>query len=142
MFLEIQAYDETSHSCVREATILFAALPIPKMKDSKLTNKRTRRRPGIAAAAILFSCCATSAVAAFSAPTMKADLFRRSSNLRNSEIEKSTRRRGQGIPAGSPLEMICKDQHDFEMQVGHAMDVLRQDYPCILSENPGTQLSA
>jgi len=106
------------------------------MKDSKLTNKRTRRRPGIAAAAILLSCCATSAVAAFSAPTMKADLFRRSSNLRNSEIEKSTRRRGQGIPAGSPLEMICKDQHDFEMQVGHAMDVLRQDYPCILSENP------
>jgi hypothetical protein len=36
--------------------------------------------------------------------------------------------------------MICKDQQEFEMQVGHAMDTLRDDYPHILTKNPGTEV--
>lgn len=44
----------------------------------------------------------------------------------------------QGISPGSPLDMICKDQHEFELSVGHAMDVLRTDYDTILTTNPGT----
>lgn len=32
--------------------------------------------------------------------------------------------------------MICKDQQEFELQVGHAMDTLRDDYPHILTKNP------
>jgi len=32
--------------------------------------------------------------------------------------------------------MICKDQHEFELSVGHAMDILRDDYPVILTSNP------
>jgi hypothetical protein len=45
--------------------------------------------------------------------------------------------RKSGIPAGSPLEMICKDQNEFELCVGKAMDTLRDDYPHILTKNPG-----
>jgi len=44
----------------------------------------------------------------------------------------------QGICTSSPLDMLCKDQHEFELSVGHAMDVLRTDYPSILTVNPGT----
>lgn len=47
--------------------------------------------------------------------------------------------RQQGINPGSPLDMLCKDQHEFELSVGHAMDVLRDDYPLILTSNPGTR---
>jgi len=43
-----------------------------------------------------------------------------------------------GVPPGSPLDMICKDQHEFELSVGRAMDTLRTDYPHILTHNPGT----
>jgi hypothetical protein len=35
-------------------------------------------------------------------------------------------------------EMICMDRHEFEMQVGRAMDTLRSDYPLLLTHNPGT----
>jgi hypothetical protein len=56
----------------------------------------------------------------------------------NSDISSSTaRNRSNGILSGSPLEMICKDQQEFELQVGHAMDTLRDDYPHILTKNPG-----
>jgi hypothetical protein len=46
-------------------------------------------------------------------------------------------RGASGIPAASALSMICEDQQEFEMKVGHAMDVLRTDYPNILTCNPG-----
>lgn len=46
-------------------------------------------------------------------------------------------RPNQGIPfVVSPLDMVCNDQHEFELSVGHAMDVLRTDYPSILTVNP------
>ena len=32
--------------------------------------------------------------------------------------------------------MICKDQNDFELDVGHAMDTLKTDYQKILTQNP------
>jgi hypothetical protein len=49
-----------------------------------------------------------------------------------------TRRRQQtGPQPGSPLDMICRDQHEFELSVGHAMDTLRSDYPEILTQKPG-----
>jgi hypothetical protein len=41
-----------------------------------------------------------------------------------------------GAPPGSPLDMICTDRHEFELQVGRAMDALRDDYPYILTKNP------
>jgi len=40
------------------------------------------------------------------------------------------------IPPGSPLAMILLEQQEFEMEVGHAMDVLRKDYPLILHTQP------
>jgi hypothetical protein len=43
----------------------------------------------------------------------------------------------RGIPASSALSMISEDQQEFEMKVGHAMDVLRTDYPGILTFKPG-----
>jgi len=43
---------------------------------------------------------------------------------------------GSNIPPGSPLAMICLDQQEFELEVGHAMDVLRKDYPKILHTQP------
>eukprot|EP00526_Cylindrotheca_closterium_P012732 CAMPEP_0113625460 /NCGR_PEP_ID=MMETSP0017_2-20120614/13154_1 /TAXON_ID=2856 /ORGANISM="Cylindrotheca closterium" /LENGTH=447 /DNA_ID=CAMNT_0000535581 /DNA_START=169 /DNA_END=1512 /DNA_ORIENTATION=- /assembly_acc=CAM_ASM_000147 len=43
---------------------------------------------------------------------------------------------GSNIPPGSPLAMICLDQQEFELEVGHAMDVLRTDYPMILTTKP------
>ena len=47
-------------------------------------------------------------------------------------------RGASGIPAGSALSMICEDQQqEFDMNVGHAMDVLRTDYPEILTCQPG-----
>jgi hypothetical protein len=46
-------------------------------------------------------------------------------------------RGASGIPAGSALSMICEDQQEFEMKVGHLLDVLRQDYPKILTCKPG-----
>jgi hypothetical protein len=49
-----------------------------------------------------------------------------------------TRPQQQGIQPGSPLDMICRDQHEFELSVGHAMDTLRSDYPHILTHKPGT----
>ena len=49
-----------------------------------------------------------------------------------------TRRRQQTrVQPGSPLDMICRDQHEFELSVGHAMDTLRSDYPDILTNKPG-----
>jgi hypothetical protein len=51
--------------------------------------------------------------------------------------ELSSRGSASGIPAGSALSMICEDQQEFEMKVGHAMDVLRTDYPRILTCKPG-----
>ena len=70
--------------------------------------------------------------------TMKvvSDMSRTSSN----QPELNTRNSfpSSRVPPGSPLSMICKDQHEFEMKVGHAMDVLRTDYTCILTDNPGT----
>merc|ERR1712107_549325 len=44
---------------------------------------------------------------------------------------------GQGtLSVVSPLNMVCNDHHEFELSVGHAMDVLRTDYPSILTANP------
>jgi hypothetical protein len=65
-----------------------------------------------------------------------SDKLRKSSTRTGS----NTVGRGKGIPPGSPLNMIVQDdvQHEFELQVGRAMDVLRQDYPCILTDHPGT----
>jgi hypothetical protein len=58
----------------------------------------------------------------------------------SSDVSSSNRRggggSGGGVPPGSPLEMICKDQQEFELSVGHAMDTLRDDYPQILTKNP------
>jgi hypothetical protein len=48
----------------------------------------------------------------------------------------SSVRRGTGN-GNPPLAMLCMDQQEFELEVGHAMDVLREDYPSILTENPG-----
>jgi hypothetical protein len=71
---------------------------------------------------------------------MKVDLGRTfpSDKLRFSSGKLRTSKSGRGIPPGSPLNMIIQDQHDFELQVGRAMDVLRHDYPCILTDKPGT----
>lgn len=49
----------------------------------------------------------------------------------------STSSSGNNIPPGSPLAMILLDQQEFELEVGHAMDVLRKDYPDILHTKPG-----
>lgn len=43
---------------------------------------------------------------------------------------------GSNIPPGSPLAMILLEQQEFELEVGHAMDVLREDYPLILHTKP------
>ncbi|CAJ1949681.1 unnamed protein product [Cylindrotheca closterium] len=43
---------------------------------------------------------------------------------------------GSNIPPGSPLAMLCLDQQEFELEVGHAMDVLRKDYPLLLHTKP------
>ena len=63
------------------------------------------------------------------------------SNIRNNNSDnKSTSassRRNLSPPPGSPLSMICNDQDEFELNVGHAMDVLRSDYPDILTVKPG-----
>lgn len=56
----------------------------------------------------------------------------------NLSTERLDTKQHQGINAGgSLLEMNCRDQHEFELSVGHAMDTLRTDYPDILTENPG-----
>lgn len=45
----------------------------------------------------------------------------------------------QGSSPGAPMDSNSyKDQHEFELSVGHAMDTLRTDYPDILTNNPGT----
>jgi hypothetical protein len=68
--------------------------------------------------------------------TMKAEIGPTSSSSTGQKL--STRSRD--VPPGSPLAMICMDQNEFELDVGHAMDVLRDDYPCILTDNPGKKM--
>jgi hypothetical protein len=53
------------------------------------------------------------------------------------DLSSRSSQRGVGPPAGSPLAMICQDQEEFELNVGHAMDTLRSDYPDILTAKPG-----
>jgi hypothetical protein len=100
-----------------------------------------------------------SGVSAFSTPSPKVSLTtRRSAHPReaspsfassrsssasngllvSSSLDKGVSRTGspRGVPPGSPLEMLCTDKHEFELQVGRAMDTLRDDYPYILTKNP------
>jgi hypothetical protein len=53
---------------------------------------------------------------------------------------KTARMMGAGTAGGgvasSTLNMICLDQNEFEIHVGRAMDVLRSDYPTVLTQNP------
>lgn len=135
--------------------------------SSHPTFSSIRRRRRAAMASVLFvaaaSSCASfldvgSPVDAFTSPSTKAVFLHqqhhrhqhmlltplhstsRRAVASNSDVT-STRRGssggGSGLPPGSPLEMICMDQHEFELQVGHAMDTLRDDYPHILTKNPG-----
>ena len=60
-----------------------------------------------------------------------------STNSGNDSKSSSVSRKRLSPPPGSPLSMICKDQEEFELHVGHAMDVLRTDYPSILTVKPG-----
>ena len=113
-------------------------------------------------AVFLFICyCSSNAVLAFSTPTTSHQIMTMkttttiSSNSnkvqklgnnnnnnkrrrRNNPRLQTGRRRSGGIQSGTPLEMICQNQQEeFELHVGHAMDVLRQDYSVILTQNPG-----
>ncbi|KAG7342085.1 DUF2358 domain containing protein [Nitzschia inconspicua] len=122
--------------------------------EHPLSSLRRRRRRA-AVASVLFvaatSCVSllgSPSVDAFSSPSTKAlflqqhqpspmsSLYSSTSRRAVADGTSSTRRIGSGLPQGSPLEMICKDQQEFELQVGHAMDTLRDDYPHILTKNP------
>ena len=92
----------------------------------------------MAGAVAFVACCASSGVCAFTTPTMKVDLIGRTRKpMTNQQKSIPMKSANRGIPPGSPLDMIVKDQQEFELDVGHAMDVLRDDYPVILTENPG-----
>lgn len=81
-------------------------------------------------------------VLAFSTPNQK--ILKQSLGTSSSSSSLTAKRFGnyhqrkRGIPPRSSLQMICQDQKEFELNVGHAMDVLRDDYSVILTQNPGT----
>ena len=41
----------------------------------------------------------------------------------------------------TPLPMLLEDKHEFELNLGRAVDTLKQDYPDILTEAPGELLT-
>eukprot|EP00339_Tiarina_fusa_P029930 CAMPEP_0117014044 /NCGR_PEP_ID=MMETSP0472-20121206/11472_1 /TAXON_ID=693140 ORGANISM="Tiarina fusus, Strain LIS" /NCGR_SAMPLE_ID=MMETSP0472 /ASSEMBLY_ACC=CAM_ASM_000603 /LENGTH=88 /DNA_ID=CAMNT_0004717515 /DNA_START=331 /DNA_END=593 /DNA_ORIENTATION=+ len=68
---------------------------------------------------------------------MKVDSMRqRTTSSSSSSHHQIMVGRKRGVPSQPPLQMISEDQQEFEMCVGHAMDVLRSDYPEILNDNP------
>jgi hypothetical protein len=107
-------------------------------QSQHMTAQRRRRRGAIGS---LLWLAFGSGVAAFSSPssmmTMKVDLVGRRTTSTTESSSNQMGGRKLGIPTGSQLDMICQDQNEFEMSVGHAMDVLRQDYPHILNDKPG-----
>lgn len=42
----------------------------------------------------------------------------------------------RGPETGSPLNMICDERREFELNLGKAMDTLKKDYPDILTQAP------
>lgn len=111
-------------------------------------NKRMRFMKRGARRAVALMVASSMGVAGFSGlrpMTTKADILlnqRKSSSCNAvpptlSTDRLDTKSQQQGIQPGSPLDMICKDQHEFELAVGHAMDSLRTDYPDILTVRPG-----
>jgi hypothetical protein len=69
--------------------------------------------------------------------TMRIDLGRKNVNMAKKTMPDPLRKESIRPLAGSPLGMICQDQNEFELSVGHAMDTLRSDYPDILTDKPG-----
>ena len=130
-------------------------------------QSRKRRRTLVASVLLLASSIGTfrdvglygTGVEAFTAPSPKAILSRNLNTIRDmhtTATRNSLRAIAQSssqsdadisvlssssnksdIPPGSPLEMICKDQNEFELCVGKAMDTLRDHYPHLLTKNPG-----
>ena len=118
--------------------------------DSSKRQSRRRMRPvstsSKRAVAMALALVSGLGVAAFSssrplASTGDSLLASRSPCKAVSTSSLSTERldtRQLGLGPSSPLGLLGKDQHEFELSVGHAMDILRDDYQVILTSNPGT----
>ena len=73
---------------------------------------------------------------------MSLDGKKVSGSLKDFEFAPSSpRARSQSVapvPAPrSPLDMICDEGHEFELNLGKAVDTLKQDYPDMLTDPPG-----
>lgn len=101
------------------------------------TGRQDKNRKGLIGVFLLICFC--SGVVSFPAPhrmTMKADVGTSSKTQIKQLLGSNFAQSSNNIPPGSPLSMLILDQQEFELEVGHAMDVLRNDYPTILTTNP------
>eukprot|EP00429_Kryptoperidinium_foliaceum_P003975 CAMPEP_0176025966 /NCGR_PEP_ID=MMETSP0120_2-20121206/12712_1 /TAXON_ID=160619 /ORGANISM="Kryptoperidinium foliaceum, Strain CCMP 1326" /LENGTH=439 /DNA_ID=CAMNT_0017359157 /DNA_START=79 /DNA_END=1398 /DNA_ORIENTATION=- len=103
--------------------------------------RRRGVKRAVAAAVAVASSIGVAAFSSFSPVTSKTDASRKMPfnavpPLLSAERLDTWQKQQQGIKPGSPLDMICKDQQEFELAVGHAMDTLRTDYREILTSNP------